>query len=171
MKRTPTIKNILGLTQEEMAMVLGISKSHWAMFATGKRDIPLAAKQNLTVLLQVVQKGGVSKATEQFLKAEREKTIAKLKLDYLKVQIKQHRIEKEISTLENHRSECFAALEVAAYMEHKKEKTALAANIKARALKTLNKYSQHMLEQLQLQKGNLVTVKAKIEKKIKTLEA
>lgn len=167
MKNIAAIKNVLGLTQEEMAMLLGISISQWSMFKSGKRDIPLAAKQHLTTLLQAVQKEEVSKTTQQFLKAEQQKTNEKLKQDYLKVQLKQHRIEKEISTLENHRLECLAALEVVAYMEHQKEKTGLAASIKARALKSLNTHSLHKLEQLQLQKENLEIVKIKIEKKIK----
>ena len=47
MKRESNIKDLLGFTQEQMAMILKISRSQYSMFELGKRDLPLHATQLL----------------------------------------------------------------------------------------------------------------------------
>lgn len=165
MKNAATLKSLLGLTQEEMGMLLGIPTSQWAMFKSGKRDLPLAATQQLGTLLQEIKKGKSSKGTQQFLKAEQQKAQEKAKKEYRDLQLKLYRTEKEITTLENIRTECIAALEVATLLEKQNEKTDLAASIKYRALKTLNKHSLHKLEQLQRKKATFEILKSEIESK------
>ena len=44
MKTTNTLRNLLGITQYDMAQLLRVSRSQVAMFELGKRDLPLAAK-------------------------------------------------------------------------------------------------------------------------------
>lgn len=48
---TNNFKNILGLNQNEMAMLLKITRSQWAMYQTGKRPLPREAKLQLAELL------------------------------------------------------------------------------------------------------------------------
>ncbi|MGH2667353.1 hypothetical protein [Flavobacterium sp.] len=172
MDNTITIKNILGLTQEEMGMVLGISISQWKMYKSGKRDIPLSAKEHLTALLRETQnKNQIAEETKQFIKVEQQKAKEKLQQECLKIEIRLHRLEREISNLNNQRSECFAALEVVALLESHKIKsvdTLLASCIKSRALKTLNNHSLFKMEQMQLQKESLEILKAKIKKRLKS---
>ncbi|WP_309640757.1 helix-turn-helix transcriptional regulator [Flavobacterium sp.] len=55
MKKENTIRTLLGVTQQELAMLLGVSRSQCAMFETGKRDLPLTAKQLLAEMLAYVQ--------------------------------------------------------------------------------------------------------------------
>lgn len=55
MKKEHPIRTLLGVKQEEIAMLLGVSRGHWSMFELGKRDLPLPAKQLLAEMLAYVQ--------------------------------------------------------------------------------------------------------------------
>jgi predicted transcriptional regulator len=45
---TSTIKNRIGLSQEEMAMLLGITESQWSMYKSGTGKYKDCLKDNLT---------------------------------------------------------------------------------------------------------------------------
>ena len=167
MKKRAEIKNMLGLTQEEMAMVLGITKGQWSMYKSGQRDLPIEALQQFSTLLLGVQKEKVSKTAQDFIKQEQHKTNEKIKEAYENTQIKLSRVLKEIDTIEKQRTECFAALETAEFLENNNDKFGLASSIKARAIKSLSKYSLHKLEKLQMQKENFEIMKSKLELKMK----
>lgn len=49
------IKDLLGMTYNDMAMLLQINRSQWAMYITGKRDLPVVAKLKLAEMLQFLQ--------------------------------------------------------------------------------------------------------------------
>ena len=53
--KTQNIRDILGVTQIEMAAILGVSRSHIAMFEIGKRNLPIHANQILAQLLSHLQ--------------------------------------------------------------------------------------------------------------------
>lgn len=55
MKKENNLRKLLGITQIEMAMLLQVTRSQWSMFEIGQRDLPLAAKQLFTELLQYLQ--------------------------------------------------------------------------------------------------------------------
>ncbi len=55
MKNTQPIRALLGMNQYDMAMVLGVSRSHYAMFEIGKRDLPANATKILAEMLANVQ--------------------------------------------------------------------------------------------------------------------
>lgn len=174
MRKASDIKNILGLSQDEMALLLGITPSQWSMFKSDKRDIPLPAKEQLAFLLQSIQKKVVlSDESQKFMIAERQKTIDQLQQELLKVQIKTQRLEKQISIMENLRTESLAALEVSSVLTAQKTNprtTALADSIRLRALNTLKKHSLYQLTELQLKKDNFETLKNKIKQQMKLLE-
>jgi transcriptional regulator with XRE-family HTH domain len=46
-----SIRSALGLSQAEMARLLGISRSHWSMYELGRRSLPTGAAQTLAGLL------------------------------------------------------------------------------------------------------------------------
>lgn len=171
MKKDAAFKNILGLLQEDAAYMLGITRGQWSMFVSGKRDLPLVAKQRLVVVLKHLQeKKDVSKESEAITKSERQQAHEKLQQDYRKLQIKQYRIAKQINTIENIRTECFSALEVAAFLEQQKEhhaKSTLIESIRIRATNTLKKHNLYVLEALQLKKENLEVLKVALEHKMK----
>lgn len=51
MKKQHPIRTLLGLTQAQIAMMLGVSHGHWAMYEIGKRDLPLQPKERLAEML------------------------------------------------------------------------------------------------------------------------
>ena len=55
MKKDHAISTYLGITQLELAMLLGVSRSQFSMFELGKRDLPLPAKQLLGDMLTYIQ--------------------------------------------------------------------------------------------------------------------
>lgn len=173
-KRTATIKSLLGLTQEEMAMLLGVSRVQWAMFEIGQRGLPLVAIQRLNPLLSNANKPeSVSKESPTIIEAEKKKAQEWLKREYLKVQIKQQLLERKINAMEKTRSECFSALETVHYLESHPEKELIpdmASFIKIRVLNTLNKNALHRLQEMQLKKESLDILKNSLEQKMKENE-
>lgn len=171
MKKDASLKNILGLTQEEAAYLLGIERGQWSMYVSGKRNLPLAATEKLAALLkQVQQVKSHSKESQALAKAEQKKLQEQLQQDYLTVQIKKRKVAQQIRTIENKRAECFAALEVAAILEHDNAypaKNNLANGIRARAVGTLRTHNLYALTELQLKKEQLEMLKNSLEQKIK----
>ncbi|MDI1318402.1 helix-turn-helix domain-containing protein [Flavobacterium sp.] len=55
MKKTNPIRNLLGVSQEDMALILQVSRSQWAMYELGKRDLPTKAKLVLAEILHYVK--------------------------------------------------------------------------------------------------------------------
>lgn len=55
MKKTNPIRNLLGVSQEDMALILQVSRSQWAMYELGKRDLPTKAKLVLAEVLHYVK--------------------------------------------------------------------------------------------------------------------
>lgn len=51
MKKQSSITALLGLRQQDVAMLLQVHPSQWSMYESGKRDLPLAAKQLLAEIL------------------------------------------------------------------------------------------------------------------------
>lgn len=51
MRKKSSISTLLGIRQQDIATLLGVTRSQWAMFDTGKRDLPLSAQQLLADML------------------------------------------------------------------------------------------------------------------------
>lgn len=78
-----SISSLFGLKQKEMATLLGVGITHYSMFESGKRDLPLRAKQLLGEMLTYRQHNKASKKkTETSHKsAEWQKHLDKLRLE------------------------------------------------------------------------------------------
>ncbi len=50
-----TIRELLGITQEEMALLLQVSRSQFSLYELGKRDLPVAALLKMAEMLTHVQ--------------------------------------------------------------------------------------------------------------------
>lgn len=61
MKKEYAIRTLLGITQQDAALLFRVSRSQWSMFESGKRDLPLAAQQLLAEMLTHVQSGQTAK--------------------------------------------------------------------------------------------------------------
>jgi transcriptional regulator with XRE-family HTH domain len=66
MKKTSPLRALLGISQDDMAQLLGLSRSQVSMFESGKRDLPREAKILVAPML--------AHATKATLKREAEET-------------------------------------------------------------------------------------------------
>jgi transcriptional regulator with XRE-family HTH domain len=174
MKNNTSLKNILGLTQEESAIYFGVTPGHWSMINIGKRSLPIEGTIKLAALLEhLKEEKPFSAARQQLEKAELEKLQHKLNYDCTTIKMKQYKLAQKISTIENIRKECFAALEVAEFIENQEEKYPIDSfdkGIRLRAMKTLKQYDLYTLTKLQIKMESLEILKPILEKKIKAFE-
>ncbi|TWI12919.1 hypothetical protein IP98_01398 [Flavobacterium cauense R2A-7] len=171
MKKENIYKNILGLTHEDTALMLGIGDGQWSMYVSGKRALPLSATEQLTkVLTHLKEKKSVCKESHAITQAEQQRLQEKWQYDYAGIQLKLLKIAKELDQIEKIRTEAFAALEVAAFLEQQKEyenRATLIRNIRIRATNILKKHHLYAVASLQLKKEQLEMLKNKLEQKIK----
>lgn len=161
------IKSLLGLSQEETAMILNITRMQWAQFTTGRRDIPVTAKLKLAEVLSNIQKNKTNpQEVNKIIEIEKKKAHDWMQQEFKAIKLKEFQLDRKIKKTSEVRKEAFSALEVVAYLESKKE-TSMAKFIKTRAINTLKKYSLQHLQELELKKESLEMLKLQLEKKLK----
>lgn len=111
MKSKTFFKEPLLISQEEMAMLLGVTRSQWSMVALGERGLPLKAKANLDALIQNVNKVTSAKRIKLVQEVQQEneaqKLIKKLLLDNAlklaqqqkKLSLMEEKYQKAVNTL------------------------------------------------------------------------
>ena len=173
MKIKDEIKAVMGLTQGEMAMLLGISESQWSMYKSSQRDLPLVAKLRLFSLMREVKNTKeVADDAKLFLKTEEKKMQKQLNRELETIKLKRYRLQNEIEILENQRSECFAALVTAALIEKGVDEvdSTLASLIQGRVKIMLDKPGMHKLELTKFKLENLDILEDKIIQRLKFVE-
>lgn len=65
MEKDKKIREYLGMKQEDMAMLLQVTRTQWSMYEIGERDLPLAAKNQLASMLAFIQQPE-TESTENF---------------------------------------------------------------------------------------------------------
>lgn len=168
MKNNTTIKSLIGFSQEEMAMLLCITRSQWAMHETGKRDLPLAAMKQLgTILTHLKNKKEPSHESQKFLALEQTKTQEWLKKEQYNIKYKKMLLDKQLHAMEHKRAECLAALDVVSFLEIQPSCSPdLLKIIKLRAMNTLSKNSLSKVLELQIKKEQLEVLTKSLEEKI-----
>jgi transcriptional regulator with XRE-family HTH domain len=102
MKESHPIRTLLGLTQEQIAMMLGISRAHWAMYELGKRDLPLQPKERLAEMLQFLK---TLEGTEKQLRAKENKAeLEQAARMLLENEYQRLTLEKKLAAAEEKRS-------------------------------------------------------------------
>lgn len=170
MKKDSTILSLLGLSQEEISMLLGITRMQWAHFCAGRADIPLSANERLADLIATLQKDKSSaESANQINDIEKKKLYEWLLNEFKTHEFKVLYLERKINTIEEMRKKAFKALEVVTYLEKQSEERlkSLAQSIKNRATNTLKKYSLQHLEALELKKETHQMLKLKFQQKLK----
>lgn len=171
MKYKSEFKKIIGFTQEEMAVYLGITESQWSMFKSGKRDLPLLATKQLSLLLSHLQEENEFKVEVQSVMEKEQNLVTKKLLQELQYVIFKHlQAERKIATIEKIREECFAGLKTIVFMESQSLTPLLESlipTIKSRINKTLQKHSLYHLEQLLITKLTLEEKRKFIEQKLR----
>ena len=63
MKKDNAIRDLLGVSQEDLALLLNVTRSQLAMYELGKRDLPVAVKVKLATMLKLLQESAYQKAS------------------------------------------------------------------------------------------------------------
>ncbi|MFT3795355.1 helix-turn-helix domain-containing protein [Flavobacterium sp.] len=64
MKKQNSLRNLLGVTQQEIAMLLNVSRGQWSMYECGRRDLPTHAVQLLAEIVAHLQSSGTAPAKD-----------------------------------------------------------------------------------------------------------
>ncbi|MRX41607.1 hypothetical protein GJU43_20175 [Flavobacterium sp. LC2016-23] len=70
MMKEENIGALLGIPQEEMAILLGVTRVQWALFLTGRRSLPKDALLKLTEMLIIVKEAETEAPDAAVLKEE-----------------------------------------------------------------------------------------------------
>ena len=100
MKKTTTISSLLGLTQNQMAILLQVHTSQWSMYESGKRNIPLKAKQVLAAILGFLKFEGKSHKVQQHIMEQEELKKKRLEKLLKKNEFEYFMISKKIASSE-----------------------------------------------------------------------
>lgn len=121
MKRGSNPRVLLGLTQEQMAMLLNISRSHWTMYELGKRDLPTSALLLLADIMAHAETvaGKTAPKTEHVIKQE--ETLVEALTKLLKEnQYQQEHLARKLAALEQKHEAQLKTQLLADYLKAKK---------------------------------------------------
>lgn len=116
MKKSKIFTETLLISQEEMAILLGISRSQWAMYTNGYRGLSALAKINLGEVLTAAKKATTS---ERELLVQKNTSETELR-DLLAIQLKENQF-KQVQLkrkLEQIEAKFQAALNTLHFLEH-----------------------------------------------------
>lgn len=120
MEKKETITALLGTTQEEMAMLLQITRAHWSMYESGKRNLPQAASIKLAEMLAHVQ-SAKAKSSKHPSQLEEKETKEKLQTLLNENNYQQFIMEKKIAGIEKKQAATASALHLLNYFENNKD--------------------------------------------------
>ena len=118
MQKRKSISKLLGIKQEELAMLLKAHKSQLAMFETGKRDLPNTAMSQLFEMLRFAQED-TSKLANTISLMNSQALQKKKALDHLikENHHKQFALEKKLNVLEKKYNSNLMAVQLINYFE------------------------------------------------------
>jgi transcriptional regulator with XRE-family HTH domain len=167
MKEKSTLKSLLGIEQEEIAIILGISRSQFSMYASGKRKLPLQAKEELTrILLYLKENDLKNRETRHFIKREEDKIQKQLEKQIQLNQYKALVLDKKIKIIEKLHNESLVALRLAEYLETREPDEmvgGMSTHIRFKAMEMLSKTNEqlrkHILSKETLEQQNKILEK------------
>ncbi len=143
MKKQETIKDLFGLSQIEMAMLLGVSRGQWSMFESGKRSLPTAANLLLADMLAHMQSAEAKTATD-LPKSSHAQSKQQLEALLKENEYQLLMVVQKIAALEKKQEANAKALEISSYLtsrsKYDRTYTAdLVKSIASRATKSVEK--------------------------------
>ncbi len=169
------ITALLGMKQENMAMLLQISLGQWAMFETGKRDLPSNAMQKLSEMLTFLnQPEQESKNNFEHIKIQEAKT-AKVFQDLQLINKHQQLIaERKLASIQKKYHTAMTALKFVRFLETNSQDASqqfeLLTIIKLNAENALQKNDLHVQAKQELKLNTLKQQQLLIDEAIQKLE-
>lgn len=158
MRKRENIRDAFGISQEELAIVLKITRSQLAMFETGKRELPSTAIIQLAEMLRYLQENASKSAdTTSLLKAQaiqKEKALEEMRKEN---HFKQLALERKLKVLEKKHKASLSAFQLMKYLEKQDSKNGklespLLKTIERKALTELNKNDLAMITKCKIEK-------------------
>lgn len=158
MNRKENIRQLLGISQEDLALLLRISRSQIAMYELGKRNLPLHAIEKLTTIATLLQNNSTTITDKVIVNTFEKEFLQKL---LLKNKHQQLIIEKKINALLKKQNTLTSSKKVISHlMENNSDTTTNELVIlKSIATKTDNRIAHNnsnLLLQLQVKKEVLI---------------
>jgi len=169
MKKVDNIRSLLGLSQENLALLLKVSRSQIAMYELGKRNLPVHAMEMLAIMLSHSQKETTKNEAKNSITIEEQNFIKKL---LLKNSHQQLLVERKIRALEKKQNILETSKKIISHLlkDNNNIKKSEIAILKAIAVKSKNYDTQNYtidLLQLVLKKEVLVFEEKLLQKKLK----
>jgi transcriptional regulator with XRE-family HTH domain len=161
MKKEQTIREMLGLTQDDLALLLQVNRSQLAMYEIGQRDLPRAAKEQILDMLTFINdNASASVENETYMIAQKLQKEKKLSSLLLKNKHQQGIVEKKITAFEKKFQANLRAIKLVGYIEDQAAKKGKSENlfiksISNKALAEIDKEGLGLLTQLQIKKEML----------------
>lgn len=158
MKAKENFKSLFGIPQEDIAVLLGVTRTQWSMYELGKRSLPVHAMLELGNMMAYIQQQKFqSKELQSVLREEEEESLKVIQKEMDANKYKTLVLDKKIEEAERLRNENFAALRLAAYLEAQTPDGlthGMGEVIKTKALAMFRKYNGQ-LEKLKLRSATL----------------
>jgi transcriptional regulator with XRE-family HTH domain len=167
------LKERFKLTQEEVATLLGVTRSFYSMYRIGKRSLPLRAVSDLITLATNIEKGTPLVKDDYRFPEDEKKTQQWLQKELLNTNYKLQVAKKKMVLLQNKRTRCFAKLDFAHILEQAPLEERMARVItllKIEAKEGLQIHTLQKLTELELEKASLEMLKNKIGEKLNLWE-
>ena len=156
MQKTQTVSKLLGLKQEELAMLLKVSKGQLAMYETGKRELPVSALLSLVPMFQFLKEERLKSCSAEILKSQAEQQ--KKVLEHLLRENKyfQTEVSKKLEMAERKYQANMSAIHLMQYLENEATKKGETPNdllelIAGRAASDLRKNNWCVVTKYQLE--------------------
>ncbi|ESU24864.1 hypothetical protein FEDK69T_04170 [Flavobacterium enshiense DK69] len=172
MVKSKNLREALGLTQEETAMLLRVAKSHLAMFEIGQRDLPSKAMQKLATMHNYLQNKEQEKVLHIDKEYENAKIVQLLEVELVKNKYKQALIERELSRLQSNHQKSLSTLQLVEYFETQLEESEKPGKefinmIRTKALRGMEKNGLSVQKKLELKLNALQKYQKELEKELK----
>lgn len=173
-KKEKAIREYFGLTQEDMAMLLGVTRSQYSLFELGKRNLPRVVKLELVSMLSYVKE--VNPNTIIIEKNDIAQLQEKQKMWKEELIINQHKqkiLEEKIQRMEKKYNSSKATLVLADYLEKNKKfkdyRDALANSFRDKALRNIQENNLSIQEKHKVELENLKNSQKKIKSILNSL--
>ena len=137
MEKDKNIRDILGIKQQEIAILLKVTRSQWSLYEIGKRDLPIAAKLKLAEMLAFMQKSDArSEENYPHLKIQEQKRLKVLEKQMIVNQHKQMIAQKKLKSITKKYEAAMNALKLIDFLKTQSSKKTKEDNLTLNQLKT-----------------------------------
>ena len=172
MTTTNNLKTQIGLTQDEMALYLGVTRSQWSMYTIGKRKLPITAMEKLAELLHHLQEVTEKKQKANWFEKNSKITESKLKNKLAKMELQKNIYVKKRFVFEKKQQELFASSVSLSFLKNEKGAKKLSQQIENRMNKEMQTYNETnwllLNEKIKALENELKLTKATLKKVMKT---